>query len=113
MKAFDHNWPFVSFTGFKDNVVFLVNAFEKEHIHRIQIVDDETCENTRFQILATKMTESHDLMIMSYSQQKGKYQIFQVDLDKANRLNRDNGGGDADYFKPEMICEYTEDKVGN
>ena len=108
IKAFYHCWPYVSFTGLKENVVFLVNAFEREFIHRIQIVDDEDCHHSHFQILATRITNSLDLIIMCHS--KGKYQLFKINLDKSNRLElRDRNDTDEDYFKPELIFEYTED----
>jgi len=40
MKAYSFEWPYVSFSGLKNNYIFLLNAFDNTIIHRIQIEDD-------------------------------------------------------------------------
>ena len=63
MKGYSFEWPYVSFSGIINNHVFLLNAYDKTIIHRIQIAEDN--KNAHFKCLATFVTTTKDLFILT------------------------------------------------
>lgn len=63
--AFSVNWPFIAFSGFNNNLV-IINVFEKQLYHRIQIAP-EGVENVG--ILKSYITDTYDLFLLTLTQE--------------------------------------------
>ena len=106
MKAFSFEWPYVSFSGIINNHVFLLNAYDKTIIHRIQIAEDQ--QNAHFKCLATVVTTTKDLFILTLK--NDLYQILKYDLDESNQS--EHGDSSNKMFKQMLVMEYHKKDVG-
>jgi hypothetical protein len=88
MKAYSFEWPYVCFSGIKNNYLFILNVFDSKTIHRVQLNEDDEFENSHFKVLATCITTTNDLYVLSHC--TGKYQIRHLDLDESNQLEHIN-----------------------
>ena len=73
------------------NFIFLLNAFEPNLIHRIELVKEKETRKNHFKILGTVITTTNDLFILSKtvdSEGSDTYEVCKYDLDKSNQLER-------------------------
>jgi hypothetical protein len=101
-------------SGIKNNYLFVLNVHEINKIHRIQLKDEynydkiENYNNVgKFKVLATCITTTLDLFILSKDEQA--YQVLHIDLDKNHRLER---SVKIDHmFNHKIIFEFNEKDV--
>lgn len=58
IQAFCAKWPYVTFSGLKKDFIMILNAFDSENIHRVQIHGKPN------KICQTYITDTNDLFIM-------------------------------------------------
>lgn len=81
IHAFCSKWPYSTFSGLKSDYIMILNAFDRDNIHRVQILDEPD------RICKTYITDTNDLFIMV---QKGEYYRLQyIDLDAGNVREQD------------------------
>ena len=102
MHAFSFEWPYVSFQGLKQNFFFTLNAFDPILIHRIELEKEEFAIKNHFKVLATVITTTNDLFVLSKA--KDNYTVCMFDLDYSNKLEQKRK---TDIFKKEIIMTYT------
>ena len=94
IKAYSHCWPYVAFSGIKQNALFIVSAFNQDHIHRVRIKKIEPGSN--FYIMATMITNSLDLMIIT--KENDTYTLYKINLDNCNHFEIDAENFDNEEF---------------
>lgn len=118
INAFSINWPYVAFSGIHQNLC-LLNAFDRDILQRIEISPGhiETQSGVRHTIVATYITDTHDLFLMIYQQRK--YYLYNIDLDECNprefELNMINSMFEQKnpYNLKEHLMVYDEKQVSN
>ena len=73
--AYSVNWPFISFSGFNNNLI-VINAFEKQLYHRIQIAL-EGVQNVM--IMKTYITDTYDLFLVTQTDEQENLRIKKGD----------------------------------
>lgn len=70
----------------------IVNVFDKEIVHRIQLSPD----SESIKICATYITDTRDLFILVYKNLKKRYYFYMIDLDESNIRERNEDANEND-----------------
>ena len=98
MHAFSFEWPYVSFSGLKQNCIFLLNAFDPMLIHRIELEEEDYASKNHYKVLATVITTTNDLFVLSKA--SDTFFVSLYDLDYSNELEQKRN---KDIFRKEVI----------
>jgi len=101
VQALSSKWPYVTFSGLAKDFLIILNAYDKNLIHRVQIPDNPDA------ITHTYITETNMLFIVTSKGSKTRMQY--IDLDASNR--RENGNAQFDSFRVQNMFEYKSDSV--
>ena len=97
MKTVSFCWPYTCFQGIYDNFIFILNSFENLFIHRIELKSLDQSKTSNYTILATTITVDFDLFILS--KEDNVYYVSKIDLNKANKMERDKNEKDSNSPK--------------
>ena len=103
IQAFSTKWPYVAFSGLNKNMLIILNAFDRNVIHRVEMPDNPDV------ISQTFITETNDLYVIT--NKSNKYRLQYIDLDSSNR--RENSNTQADSFIVHSVIEYESEDVSS
>ena len=87
--ALSAKWPYVTFSGLEKRYLIILNAYDKNLIHRVQMPGEPDA------ITHTYITETNTLFIVTSKGNKIRLQF--IDLDASNR--RENGNAQFDSYR--------------
>ena len=86
---FTINWPYIAYQGIK-NELMILNAFEQERVHRIQLTDwdpfssQKIQKNNEISIQGTFISNTRDLFVLVYCNYEHTFYLYCLNLDECN-----------------------------